>query len=88
MGLGAFPVVSLKEARDKAAALIRQGINPIEARNATNRRRQAPVLRDGTSQFLTTVLLGSPRAVSICATVPVIGLTATVPFSFVAFATT
>jgi Arm DNA-binding domain len=30
MGLGAFPVVSLKEARDKAAALIRQGINPIE----------------------------------------------------------
>jgi integrase len=44
VGLGGFPAVSLKEAREKAAMLRQQaraGINPIEEREAARREREA-----------------------------------------------
>jgi len=44
VGLGGFPAVSLKEAREKAAQIRQQaraGINPIEEREAARREREA-----------------------------------------------
>ena len=44
MGLGAYPLVSLAEARDKAAEarkLLKQGVDPIDARKAESAQRVA-----------------------------------------------
>ena len=56
MGLGPGPDVSLKEARDKAAQarqLLRQGIDPIEARRkAYAARRRVPSFRQCVGEFI------------------------------------
>lgn len=48
MGLGGYPAISLAEAREKAAEarrLVKQGINPIEARNAARAAEKAAIVK-------------------------------------------